>query len=83
MVESRLTRRDLLSRLAAAAVMPVAVSCGRGPSDSSAARIKGPLHYSSLADVATLIAGRELTSIDITQQLLARIAAVDGRCRAT
>lgn len=82
MVGPRLTRRDLLSRLAAAAGLPVAVSCGRGPAGSSAARIKGPLHYSSLADVATLIAARELTSIDVTQQLLARIAAVDGRLQS-
>jgi hypothetical protein len=82
MVEPNLTRRDLLSRLAAAAVLPVAVSCGRGPAGSSASRLKGPLHYSSLADVATLIAARELTSKDVTQQLLARIAAVDGRLQS-
>jgi amidase len=82
MVEPGLSRRDLLSRLAAAAVLPVAVSCGRGPAGSAAARIKSPLHYSSLADVATLIAARELTSIDVTQQLLARIAAVDGRLQS-
>lgn len=82
MAEPRLTRRDLLSRLAAAAVLPVEVSCGRGPAGSSASRIRGPLHYSSLADVARLIAARELTSINVTQQLLARIEAVDGRLQS-
>ena len=44
--------------------------------------IKSPLHYSSLADVAKLIAARELQSIDLTQQLLDRIAAVDGRLQS-
>jgi amidase len=36
----------------------------------------------SLADVATLIAARELRSVDVTQQLLARVAAVDGRLQS-
>jgi amidase len=77
LIESGLTRRDLLSLLAGAAVLPVAaVSCGRGPAVS---QVSNPLHYSSLADVAKLIAARELLSIDLTQQLLDRIAAVDGR----
>ena len=82
MVEPGLTRRDLLSRLAAAAALPVAVSCGRDPAGSSASTTRGPLHYSSLADVATLIAARELTSLDVTQQLLARIATVDGHLQS-
>jgi amidase len=43
---------------------------------------QGPLHYSSLADVATLIAARKLTSMDVTQQLLARVAAVDERLQS-
>ncbi len=83
MVEPGLTRRDFLSLLAGAAVLPVAaVSCGRGPAGSSVSQVKSPLHYSSLADVAKLIAARELQSIDLTQQLLDRIAAVDGRLQS-
>jgi len=83
MVEPELTRRDFLSLVAGAAVLPVAaVSCGRGPAGSSAPSVQDPLHYSSLADLASLIAARELTSIDVTQQLLARIAAVDGRLQS-
>ena len=83
MVEPGLTRRDVLSLLAGAAVLPVAaVSCSRGPAGSSVSQVKGPLHYSSLADVAKLIAARELQSIDLTQQLLDRIAAVDGRLQS-
>jgi amidase len=82
MVETGLTRRDLLCRLAAAAVLPVAASCSRGPAGSSVPQAKGPLHYSSLADVARLLAARELQSIDLTRQLLDRIVAVDGRLKS-
>jgi amidase len=83
MVEPGLTRRDLLSLLAGAAVFPLAaVSCERGPAGSSVSQVKSPLHYSSLAEVATLIAARELLSIDLTHQLLDRIAAVDGRLQS-
>jgi len=78
-----LTRRDFLSHLADAAVLPVAaVSCGRAPAGSSVSKVTTPLHYSSLADVAKLIAARELLSIDLTQQLLDRIAAADGRLQS-
>ena len=80
MVEPVPSRRDLLSLLAGVEVLPGAgVSCGRGPVGSSVAHVKSPLHYSSLADVARLIEARELLSIDLTQQLLDRIAAVDRR----
>jgi amidase len=83
MVEPVTTRRDFLSLLTSVAVLPVAaVSCGRGPAGLSVSPVKGPLHYASLADVAELIAARELRSIDLTQQLLDRIAAVDGRLQS-
>lgn len=80
--ESGLTRRDLLPILASAAVLPATVSCGRGPAGSSVSQVNPPLHYSSLADVARLIAAREILSADLTQQLLDRIAAVDGRLQS-
>jgi amidase len=83
MVERELPRRDFLSLLASATVLPVAtVSCGRGPAGSSVSPVKGPLHYSSLANVAKFIAARDLQSIDLTQQLLDRIATVDGRLQS-
>jgi len=40
------------------------------------------LHYSSLADAAELIAARKIESSDLTQQMLDRIAAVDGRLQS-
>jgi amidase len=83
MFQPGLTRRDLLSLLARATVFPfAAASCGRGPAGSSVSPVEGPLHYASLAEVAKLIAARELLSIDLTQQLLDRIAAVDGRLQS-
>jgi amidase len=78
-----LTRRDLVARLAGLAALPVATaSCGRGPAAPSAPEAAIPLHYSSLAHVAGLIAAREISSSDLTQQMLDRIAAVDGRLQS-
>jgi len=83
MIEPVLTRRELLARLAGVAALPVAaVSCGRGPAGASVSQVTRPRHYSSLADVAKLIAAREIQSLDLTQQLLDRIAAVDGRLQS-
>jgi amidase len=83
MIEPVLTRRELLARLAGVGALPVAaVSCGRGPAGASVSQVTRPLHYSSLADVAKLIAAREIQSLDLTQQLLDRIAAVDGRLQS-
>jgi amidase len=81
--EAGFTRRDLLARLAGVAVLPAAaVSCARGPEGSSVSTVESPLHYASLADVATRIEARELRSVDLTQHLLDRVAALDGRLKS-
>jgi hypothetical protein len=83
MVQPGLTRRELLSLLAGAAAFPVAaVSCGRGPAGASVSPVGSPLHYSSLAEVAPHIAARKVLSSDLTQQLLDRIAVLDGRLQS-
>jgi amidase len=83
MAEAGSTRRDFLSRAVAATVLPVAAaSCARGPAGSTVSSVTSPLHYSSLADVARLIAARELPSTDLTRRLIDRIAAVDGRLQS-
>jgi amidase len=83
MAEPDLTRRELLSLLAGAAVLPVvATSCGRGQTGTPVPPVESPLHYSSLADVARRIEARELQSIDLTRQMLDRIATVDGRLQS-
>jgi amidase len=73
MSEPVLTRRDVLVSLTGVAAWPAA---------TSASKIIGPLHYSSLADVAGLIAAREIQPSDLTQQMLDRIAAVDGHLQS-
>ncbi len=83
MSEPRLTRRVLLARLAGVAALPfAAVSCGRDPAGGTVSQAARPLHYSSLADVAKLVAAGKLLSTDLTQQLLDRIVAVDGRLQS-
>jgi amidase len=72
MVESGLARRNFLSLLAGAAVLPV----------TAVSQFKSPLHYLRLANVARLIAAREIRSTDLTRQLLDRIAALDGRLQS-
>jgi amidase len=79
MTAPTLTRRDLLAHLAGVAALPVAAaSCGRSPPAPSAPQAAVPLHYSSLASVARRIEARELRPSDLTQQMLDRIAALDG-----
>jgi amidase len=83
MSEPGLTRRDLLATLAGVSVLPAAAAAhGRSPAATSASQVAGPLHYASLADVAGLIAARDIQSSDLTQQMLDRIAAVDGRLQS-
>ncbi len=83
------TRRRALAIIGAGVAAPLWASCGSGgvETDQTAASTgprpgRGPLHYMSLRDVATLIAARELSSVDLTQMMLDRIAAVDGRLRS-
>lgn len=79
MAEPGLTRRDLLGLLVGAAALPITTASCRRPGEPSISRAEIPMHYSSLADVARLIAARELTSTNLTRQMLGRITAVDGR----
>jgi hypothetical protein len=71
-----ITRRRVLQSILAA------TAYGRGPPDASATQVAGPLHYANLADVARRIAAREILPSDLTQQMLDRIAAVDGRLQS-
>ena len=83
MTEPGMTRRDLLSLIASAAVLPaVAASRTRERSDVPIPRTEGQLHYSSIASVARLIAAGDISSATLTAQMLDRIAAVDGRLKS-
>jgi len=72
------TRRRVLQSILAAPAL-----AGLAPSlIASVSKGAEPLHYSSLAHVGKLIAERKLRSSDLTQQMLDRIAAVDGRLQS-
>ena len=87
-----LTRREALTALGVGAATPLLTACGSGepePPETDDARrqlpsLPGgePLHYGSLGDVARLIEARELSSVELTQLLLDRIAVVDGRLKS-
>ena len=82
-IEPMFTRRDLLARLAGIAALPVTAAwCERSPPAASISQVADTLHYSSLAQIAKLIAERQLQSLDLTRQLLDRIAAVDVRLQS-
>jgi amidase len=70
----RPTRRELLKSIGAAS----AISLWPRVSESQAPPAAGPLHYATLADVATLIESRQVSPVEVTSQLLDRIASVDG-----
>ncbi len=73
-----ISRRDALTVLASAAVLPQGlVHELAGPSSSRPNSTAAPLHYSSLTYVASLIEEREISPVELTAQMLERIAAVD------
>ena len=87
-----MTRRAALAALgagAAAPFLPPRHAAGRplrSPGQNAAARAgtggDAPLHYLSLRDAARRIEARELSSVELTEALLDRIAAVDGRLKS-
>ncbi len=79
-----LTRRELLAVLGGSAVFLLHSACSPDSNATSSAGvvIDRPLHYASLMEVAKLIEASELSPVDLTQMMLDRIAAVDGRLRS-
>jgi len=75
------TRRHVLQAILAAPAV-AAVSGQSGPAAASVPQATNPIHYASLANVAGRIAAQEIRPSDLTQQMLDRIAAVDGRLQS-
>ncbi len=74
------SRREALALIGGGVLDALHSSCTRGPTPpSSDAAIEGPLHYASLMDVARLIQSGEISPVELTQLMLDRIEAVDGR----
>ena len=88
----RFTRRQALAALGVGAATPLLTGCGSGAPETSetASTLRQQtgragedlLHYRSLVDVARLIAARELSSVELTERMLDRIAVVDGRLKS-
>ncbi len=83
----RLTRRRALGLIGTGAAVPLLGSCAadeRPPGTPLEGSSMGdvPIHYMSLRDVARLIEARELSPVALTEAMLGRIAAVDGRLRS-
>ena len=92
-MKTTMTRRAALAALGAGAAAPLLsprAAAGRprrGASRQAASRSAAaggdvPLHYLSLSAAARRIEAREVSSAELTETLLDRIAAVDGRLKS-
>ena len=85
-----LTRRQALALIGIGTAVPFWAACGPGeravgttdPPAPTADSGGAPLHYMSLRDVARLIEAREFSPVELTETMLDRIAAVDGRLKS-
>ncbi len=90
-MKATLSRRAVLAALGAGAAAPFLGSrAASGRSRPGSSQASGgaagasdvPLHYLSLRDAARRIEARELSSTELTETLLDRIAAIDGRLKS-
>ena len=90
-MKATMSRRAVLAALGAGAAAPFLGSrAASGRSRPGSAQASGgaagasdvPLHYLSLRDAARRIEARELSSTELTETLLDRIAAIDGRLKS-
>jgi amidase len=88
---SPMTRREALGLLGGAAVAGALSACSREPAAESPPPVAktqpGPalpddLHFRSLAEVARLLEAREISPVELTQDMLERISAFDGRLKS-
>jgi amidase len=81
LLERYLSRREALALIGGTlAVLHSSCSPGSDPvPTSSIPALDGPLHHASLTDVARLVELREISPVELTQAMLERIEAVDGR----
>ena len=92
---SRLSRREILTLLGGAAAGGILVSCSKGEEgqavhavdspDSEVASLpvdRGPIHYASLTEVAAMVESREISPVELTKLMLARITQVDAHLKS-
>src|ERR1043165_536731 len=73
-LEWPVSRRHALAFLGATALLPARTTFAATSANTGAAE---PLHYLGLGAMARRIASRDISPVDLTQQMLARIARVD------
>ena len=72
-IDRKLSRREVLASIGSAVML---ASCAPGIAARRSARI--PVHYQSLAAVSEKVRHRELSPVDLTEQMLSRIDRLDG-----
>lgn len=78
-----LSRRELLGMIGVGALACLHSGCMPGRDSSSRdGGLDGPIHFASLQDVARLIESGELTSVELTELMLARIESIDSRLKS-
>jgi len=89
--DSTMTRREALALLGGAAAAGALAACSRDPTAEStppaAVAPPGPdleddVHFRSLGEVARLLEARAISPVELTQHMLERITALDGRLRS-
>jgi hypothetical protein len=76
-----LSRREALAAITGSA-WAITAGCSRAPSPATDRRSSVPLHYQTLGDVAKRLQSRDLSSVDLTESILARISAIDDRLQS-
>ena len=76
-MDATFTRRELLGVIGIGAFASLHTGCVGGSEPRGGG--DGPLHFAPLMDVARLIETGELSSVELTEMMLERIEAVDGR----
>ncbi len=85
--ESKLSRRQLLALLGGGALASLQASCSPGSTTDSTPGPSGDvvgeaLHYASLRELARTIESKQISPVELTQMMLDRVFAVDGRLKS-
>ncbi len=80
---NRLNRRQTVTLIGAGAIVPLS-ACNQRSSSSpeTATNATGDFYYRSLRDIARRILSRDLSPLDLTRQMLDRIARVDPQLKS-
>jgi amidase len=76
------SRREVIALLAGAACLPLTEFAAARCPGSAADAVDLPLHYRSATEIGRLLAARELSSVELVQHMLDRIATLNRRLNA-